>query len=346
MTSFRQEPFQGPSSVLERSQSTASLSTVQKQVDGLVTDFTAQATDPQTLAALTAGGAAYRFGKFATLSAGSRYTSSLPSLVRIGSFGIGLAGESATFAGVQRTFRSFEGQAPTQSFGKEWMSAAISLGSLKFFGKLAEGQNLALQHLFSDVGMVGAHHAAAFAGLEAKPEGDLFSQFLHAEAMNWQMKAGMGLVHGLAPRLSATERAMDLTLKSQENNLASLGSGIFRPLSPSLAAEGPSAPLLSSSSEGKEVRPTLMAMSAIGKGEEGPRRKDYPHVYEKEFTSGRSSFLLKAFSREPLENHDQVLAELGNAFLEVLNYGDSKPTTLDGPLVRRASFRPLAFGTI
>ena len=61
MTSFSTRAISGPSSVLERSQSTASLSTVQKQVDGLVTDFTAQATDPQTLAALTAGGAALPF---------------------------------------------------------------------------------------------------------------------------------------------------------------------------------------------------------------------------------------------------------------------------------------------
>jgi hypothetical protein len=323
----------GSESVLDRSLSAPSTSAIQTQVEGLVTDFVSQATDLKTLGALTAGGLTFRAGRLATLAAGSRYLSTVPSLVRMGSLAIGLAGESATFAGIQRGFRSLEGQVPTQSFGKEWLVSAISLGSLKLFGKLGEGQNLPLQHLFTDFGMVGAHHAAYFVGLEAKPEGNLASQLLIAEAMNWQMKAGMSLVHGLAPRVSATERAMDLTLKTQENNLGSLGSGIFRPLSPALAVDGPSTPLLSSSSEGKEIRPTLMAMSSLGKGEEGLRRKDYPHVYEKEMPIKRTSFTLKAYSREPLENSDQVLMELGQAFTDILISGDGKPTSLEGPLV-------------
>src|ERR1051326_8939103 len=97
-------------SVLVRSLSVNSSSTLQRQVDGLVTDFVSQATDLKTLSTLTAGGLAYRAGRLATLAVGSRYLSTVPSLVRIGSLGIGLAGESATFAGLQRGFRSFEGQ--------------------------------------------------------------------------------------------------------------------------------------------------------------------------------------------------------------------------------------------
>jgi hypothetical protein len=263
MTSERPITSTKTPTILERSSTQSFLTPLQNQADLLVGDFTEQATDPQTLCAMVGAGAAYRLGRLASLGVGSRYLSQIPNLVRLGSLGIGLAAESATFAGLQRSFRTFEGQCPTQSFGKEWLNAAISLGSLKAFGKLAEGQNLALQHLFSDLGMVGSHHAASLAGLEAKPEGDLFSQFLHAEAMNWQMKAGMSLVHGLAPQLSAAERSMDLLSKRKEGVLGSLrptGTGLS--LSPLLAGPVGEISLEPSSERVGKTLPLQMASSS------------------------------------------------------------------------------------
>ena len=44
---------------------------LQNQVDYLVTGFLDQATDVNTLAALTAGGLAYRFGKIGVMGMGS-----------------------------------------------------------------------------------------------------------------------------------------------------------------------------------------------------------------------------------------------------------------------------------
>jgi hypothetical protein len=262
------------STILERSSSQNFLTPLQYQADQLVGEFADQATDLKTLCAMAGAGAAYRWGRLASLSLGTQYLAEIPGLVRIGSFGIGLATESATFAGLQRSFKTFEGQSSAQSFSKEWLNTALSLGSLKFFGKLSEGQNLTLQHLFSDLGMVGAHHGASFLGIEDKPEGDFFTQLLHAEAMNWQLKVGMNLVHSLAPEFSASERSMDLLLKVNERRLGSdrpMGLG----LSLSSLAVEPAGPLETSESEGKNL-PLQMASSGTPPGGSPPPSVEAP----------------------------------------------------------------------
>jgi HEAT repeat protein len=206
--------------ILDRSSSPTYLSPLQNQVDGHVGDFIDQATDAKTLSAMVGAGMAYRLTRLGTLAAASSLLpegNTLASLFARGSsYALGLAGESATFAGMNRGFRLFEGRNPHESFGKEFLNSALSLGSLKFFGKLGEGQNLLFQHLLADSGMVASHHLAFLAHLEDKPEGDFFSQFLHAEAMNWQMKGSQTLLHGLSPNLFSTEQTLDRYLRNKE----------------------------------------------------------------------------------------------------------------------------------
>jgi hypothetical protein len=87
---------------------------------------------------------------------------------------------------------------------------------------------------------VSSHHLATLLHLEEKPDGDLFSQLLNAEAMNWQMKAGMELVNGVAPHLVFTEKAMSLSLSSREMNFSFKKRGsysIARPFTLPLARE-------------------------------------------------------------------------------------------------------------
>jgi len=234
------------STILDRASSLIPLSLLQLQVDHHVNEFVEQATDARTLGAMVGAGMAYRFARLGTIAAAASLLpegNALASLFTRGtSYTIALASESATFAALNRGFRHLEGQTLQESFGKEFLNSAVSLGSLKFFGKLGEGQNPLFQHLLVDTGMVASHLLAAFAHLEEKPEGDLFSQLLQAEAMNWQMKAGMGLVHEAFPRLGPSERSMDLFLRAREFDLSNrthsypfhfqrfaAGAGIGRP---------------------------------------------------------------------------------------------------------------------
>jgi cell division protease FtsH len=211
--------------ILERTAPVSDLSPTQNKVDSLVSNSIEQASDPKVLAAMMGAGMAgriTRLGVFTTASSlipeGNAVTS---ILVRGSGTILGLAGESAAFTGINRGFLLVDGKLPTQNFGNEWLNSAISIGSLKFFGKLGEGQNPLLQHLMADAGMVSAHSFASLLHLEEKPEGDLFSRFVEAETLNWQMKAGMGLLHTFSPQLAALEQSMDLSLKSQEGRLES-----------------------------------------------------------------------------------------------------------------------------
>src|SRR5262249_435022 len=161
-------PAPGSSNLLDRTQQFSSknsgLTFTQQQVDGMVESFVTQASDMKSLAAMMAGGLAYRSLRMGSLALWSQYLSQFPLFVRHGSSLVGLAGESAAFAAVNR---GLEGRFLHPEFGKEWGSSAISLGALRFFGKFGEGQNPILQHLFADLGLVTSHHLAALAKIEA-----------------------------------------------------------------------------------------------------------------------------------------------------------------------------------
>jgi hypothetical protein len=152
----RSAPSPSPT-ILDRESAESSFSPLQEKVDVLTCDFTDQATDPKTLTAMVGAGMAYRLTRFGTLAAASSLLpegNALASLLARGSsYACGLAGESATFTGINRGFRLADGEAPTEGFGKEWLNSAVSLGSLKIFGKLGEGQNPLLQHFLADAGM-------------------------------------------------------------------------------------------------------------------------------------------------------------------------------------------------
>lgn len=90
-----------------------------------------------------------------------------------------------------------------------WTTDFVNFGSLKVFGKLAQGHNLVLSHAFQNFGMMVGHHLAYGFHLTTRPEGTLAEQFLHAEITNWQMKAGMQLFGGFTShRLNLIERRL------------------------------------------------------------------------------------------------------------------------------------------
>lgn len=192
------------------------LSSAQISVDAMLENFSEQASDPKMIVAMVGAGLAYRLTRAATLSAGMPLLSSngamLPTLVRGTSYSTALAAESFTFTAINRSFHA----SSAQHFHQEWLDSAISLGSLKLFGSFAEGQNIVLQHLCSDLGMVSAHRFTSVLGLQAASQDDFLTQLFQAEVMNWQMKAGMSFVRSFLPGISRFQNSLDLTLRSQE----------------------------------------------------------------------------------------------------------------------------------
>src|SRR5215471_18300118 len=88
-------------SVLDRLSSQSSfnqsgaLSSTQSQVDGLVTRFVDEAANPRTLAAITLGSAAYRFGRLGVMALGEGRLAAMP--LRMLSVGVGLGTEVTAF---------------------------------------------------------------------------------------------------------------------------------------------------------------------------------------------------------------------------------------------------------
>src|SRR5262245_24947050 len=201
---------------------------LQSQVDGLVDGFVQQATDWRSLAAMMAGGMAYRVGRTGALTAGTG---------RLASLGIGLSAEVTAFELTNRALQSvgaglvsahFEGHpqgVPLQArnlwrwegqggIRQGFLNSFITFGSLKGSARVAQGENVVVQHLLQDTGMVLGHQVSASFGITDRPQGTFAEQVLHAEATNLQMSAGMALAHSVAPGIQGLERGLDLSLRS------------------------------------------------------------------------------------------------------------------------------------
>src|SRR5262245_19988211 len=173
------------------------LSAPQSEVDHLVEDFIHHATDWKLLAALTAGGTAYRLG---------RSGASAMDVGRLISAGIGLTTEVAAF---ELTSRGLQWRNPSPwrwegagGLKQGLLSSWVSFGILRGLGKLTRGQNLILQHGVQDFGMMLGHQLVFQTLAGPRPEGNLTEQLLRAELMNLQLSAGTALTHLLAPGLA------------------------------------------------------------------------------------------------------------------------------------------------
>jgi hypothetical protein len=198
------------------STSSSLLKPLQAQVDDCVSHFTEQALDLKSIGAMMVGGMTYRLGRIGAMAAGTG---------RLASFGIGLGVEVTAFEMTNRSLSSLTGENHLNPNLWKWggvggirqglLSSLITFGSLKGAGHLAQGENVVVQHLLQDTGMVLGHQVSGAFGVTEHPTGSLAEQFLHAEAMNLQMSAGMALASRLAP-LTALEKGVDLSLRSTE----------------------------------------------------------------------------------------------------------------------------------
>jgi len=213
------------------------LSAGQQEQDQLLGNFTREASDWKSLAAMMAGGLAYRLGNLSYLQALPGAFGSLAKLAPA----FGLASEVTAFRYTHRLLDPSHAAAPL--FGQEWMSDFVNFGSLKAFGKLSHGQNPIFSHFVQDAGMVAGHHLAFGLGLATRPEGSLLQQFVHAEVTNIQIAAGMGLAQQLSGhRLQIAEQAMDVRLEALRESGASPASlGQLRPSPLARLGEEPAA---------------------------------------------------------------------------------------------------------
>src|SRR4029453_3289643 len=162
------------------------------------------------------------------------------------------------------------------------LQSFVTFGALKGAGRLAQGENLIAQHLFQDTAMVLGHQVTGALGIAPRSTGTFAEQFLHAEATNLQICAGMALANGMAPGLQALERGLDLSLsqtnvgaRSPRPQFGNNGTGAeTAPLQhPALSAAvaGKAGPLLSEE-EIRFTRPIPLMSTGGGDGEgKGPR---------------------------------------------------------------------------
>src|SRR5262249_52453032 len=136
------------------------------------------------------------------------------------------------------------------------LSSLVTFGTLKTAARLAQGENIVVQHLLQDTGMVLGHQVSASFGITERPQGTFAEQFLHAEVTNLQLSAGMSLAHGVAPGVQGIERGLDLSLRSTDVGARSQRPGeepssLQIGLQPAMAMPGSS---LSSPPREKDVR--------------------------------------------------------------------------------------------
>jgi|GEM_PF-2581539 len=197
----------------------SSVSPLQSQVDGLVGGFVHQATDWRTLMAMTAGGMAYRVGRI-----GAMGLAPVPG-IRAVSVGLGLGAEVSAFELTHRGLNSLHSEnsnlwrwSGPGGLRQGLFQSFISFGALKGAGHLARGENLIAQHLLQDTAMVAGHQVTGILGLAPRPTGSLAEQFLHAEATNLQIGAGLALAYRMSPGVHALERGLDLSVRSSDRS--------------------------------------------------------------------------------------------------------------------------------
>ena len=305
--------------ILSRRALAPSSTPLQAQVDGLVGGFAAQAADWRSLAAMATGGMAYRAGRIGVMGLGNG------SVLRAASVGVGLTAEVSTFEFTHRGLSSValgaNGRGPLHANLWSWngsggirqglLQSFVTFGALKGAGRLSQGQNVVAQHLFQDTAMVLGHQASGALGLMPHPTGTLAEQFLHAEATNLQMGAGMALAHGFAPGLQALERGLDLSLsaaRSPRPRWRNSGMGAeTAPLRQLALAEG--------GGRGPSPSDFILAMSSLpeGGGAEGPPAPRIFYALPRRGKKGTPpTFNLNPIPRQRWEAPNQVnVNELG-----------------------------------
>ena len=184
--------------------SAPSLSSAQVQLDGISNNLTHEASDVGNLLAMTTGAFAFRYARLGLQSFGM--ARSVAGVAALG-------GEVTVFRGASNFTSRLRGQSPQENVfdAKGWVTTFINFASLKGAGALAQNSNVVFAHALQSSAMVGSHHLAYGLNFTTTPEGNLASQFAHAEATNIALGAGQSLFNfATGGRVSRAERSLDL----------------------------------------------------------------------------------------------------------------------------------------
>jgi len=177
------------------------------------------------------------------------------------------------------------------STSESWLTTFTQFAALKFFGHFTLGQNLIFTHTLQSTGMLAAHQITFSLGLTTKPQGDLFSQFIHAELSNLQMSAGMAFGHLIkGGRFLEREAAWEIQTKALQKNLPP--SFLTPPLKSTFALAGGSHDFFSLIQASKDSQVMRMA-----KGQGNSTSDDIRFLMQKAHRSARAASDLQSFIR-------------------------------------------------
>jgi hypothetical protein len=209
----------------------------------LVTHFVQEAASPTTLAAMMAGGLAYRFGRIGILATGADLTGNTATLLRGLSVVGGLSAEVSTFELVNRSFQGLLGDRSNPNLWnfrgqggilQGLASSTITFGLLKGAGHLGREQNLVFQHAFQSSSMVLGHQVGATLGLTPRPEGTLAEQLLTRRSQSSTRRGDEPRAYDV-PRYCGTRTGFGFV--DQAQNLRATGRSPLQDPSPALAME-------------------------------------------------------------------------------------------------------------
>jgi hypothetical protein len=248
------------------------LSPAQLEVDSLVSSFLDRATEWRSLAAVTAGGMASHLSRLGAMSMGTGAASRLLSV------GVGLGTESSVFEATHRLLAE-GGNIPNLwrwngpgGLRQGLLTSLVTFGSLKGAGRLAQGENVVLRHLLQDAAMVLGHNVSGAFRITPRPTGSFTEQFLHAEATNLQLSAGMAFVHTLSSRGTSLEQGVDFLFRVRRHSEGDME----RPMAFVYGRQ----PLVVGGTQGEKapvLTPSLWAMSE-NKGEKGGPPTTEPNI--------------------------------------------------------------------
>lgn len=193
--------------------------------DQMLSGFSETATEARSLFAMTAGSFVYRASKLALFAS---------PLARISSQAIRLFAPALSLGAEVSAYQALTGGQGS----RDWLARYVDFTALKLFGQAGRGANPLLMHALQGAGVVaGQSLAHALAGQE-RVSGSLAERFFRAEAMNWSLRAGQGLVHYLGgASLQRLESSWDLRASARDragNPLARTGEGLARMASPEM----------------------------------------------------------------------------------------------------------------
>src|SRR4030095_11392162 len=248
---------------------------------------------------------AYRTGRLGVVELGKGH------FLRAVSVGLGLTAEVSAFELSNRTLQSVGAEnrylwrwSGSGGIRQGLLQSFVTFGALKGAGRFAQGENLIAQHLLQDSAMVLGHQVTGALGIVPRPAGTLAEQFLHAEATNLQVGAGMTLVHGGAPGMAALEKGMDLPALPEGKGNPILSRISRLEGSPAFAVATPSGGRMKAAPDPKESTSLLMTQKGEGDGTGGPSDPKAPDLKALKKSAKKNS----AEAYETLEN----LARGGN----------------------------------